>query len=75
LLQKRFGVFYSPFYLFGSFPKCIGDAVFISSHFKHFMVSADGIFIQSDTISNIIDNVIITPYREIFFYVLDVLLY
>ena len=39
------------------------------------MVSADGIFIHSDTISNIIDNVIITPYREIFFYVLDVLLY
>lgn len=61
------------FYLVCFFHELIGYTIFICCQFYNLIVSADRILINSDTISNIINNIFITLYREVLFDITNIL--
>ena len=50
----------------------MSHAIFVSSHFNHFMVATNRILINSDTISHIFYYIFVSAYREVLFYVADI---
>lgn len=43
----------------------MSKAVFISSHFNHFVVATNRILVNSDTFSHVIYYILVSAYREV----------